>query len=1045
MASVNSRTLNIADSLAGKRTKLLSASPAAGGLIRKRRSVSLRPHRTPLLQEKSSWNITTSAAAVEVGNIDTAPKASTGAGKGSSPEGVKIWKCSIRSTTPLLGDTGARLSLVVIDAHSELRSAVIDVDSWRPPKEITKSDGTHGWEREGAVSLPAAMKEPGAVLVRKQVENNRGASQDYIETITLVSTVSVHTVNANSWVSSDHNWRVFFSGFAYLPKDTPPTLADERRDELRAMQGTPETRVEERKETDRIYWFQTYNDLSSGKVDNKLVRPVLGNSKKLPYPRRLASNRGNEPDGREKAPRRGQQYWLQQDDEFSFDKKEDFQGNNIQGVLAGALSLVGEAASTTPSPITVLPATIWGLIRQVLGSILPTEAPLDNFESFKDVLALYKKAAGPNFRGLLPTNLYPAGSTASMDSDESMTERPSRFKTADGAWDFELSPEKAAEVDNFIAEQRVGPVYDSATGTPAKGTRSIFGVDSKPGASKTQERLGSKLWGVVKGQTPSVNNYFSFKVPRVIDGRPDAWHMDEEFGRQMVGGYNPMVITALKQLPESFGSAIRGEHVNADLQGSTLEELVSEAAAGGKPRLYYVDYWALSTFWETAAANNEVQKGKVQHAGRVVMYLRKDKDGNDTGLIPVAIELAHPDTHKEHPNLPHTAGLVYSRSKLSGDQGTLAVWRLAKMIFKSLDFSVHQLGSHWNRTHCVLEPFYISLRRQVSVMHPVYKLMAPHFRYTLQINRNARQQLINAGGIIERIVPSGKYAMLLASVLYGATWNFATEALPEDLKARGMVDPATGKPWLDYPYATDGLDIWSALTSYFDTYLRLYYKSDADVLEDPELQAWWNEAKTEGHPDLLKFGLRKDEKQLWGFTGPIPSVDKLGHVLATIAWLASGHHAAVNFGQYDYTSFLLNACSLTRRPIPAPGDAGWKELTSARPRLQERIILTYLSDPFTAVTVSSTVTLLSQHSRDEQTLDEVNELLVDPKARAANLAFMEEMKQLESRIEMRNTDVTSWARFGLTGDKGGPMPYTLLVPGSRAGLTMRGVPYSVSI
>ncbi|GIL59444.1 hypothetical protein Vafri_14121 [Volvox africanus] len=1043
MASVNSRALNVSDCLGGKRAKLPPASPAA--TIRKRRSASSRPHRTQLLQDKSFWQIPTIATPVEASNIDTALKALAGAQasvRGSASEALTIWKCYIRSTTPLIGDTGARLSLVVIDTHSELRSAVVDVDSWRPPKEITKSDGTIGWEREGAVILPVTMTEPGAVLVRKQAESNRGSSQDYIETITLVSSKSVHTVNANSWVSSDHGWRVFFSGFAYLPKDTPATLVDERRDELRAMQGTPETRVEERKETDRIYWFQTYNDLSSGK-EGKLVRPVLGNSKKLPYPRRLASNRGDEPDGREKPPKRGQTYWLQQDDEFSFDKKEDFQGNGLQGALAGALSLIGEAASTTPSPITFIPVTVWGFIRQLLGSLLPTEAPLDNFENFRDVLALYKKAAGPNFKNLLPTNLYPDGATASMD--EPIPEKPSRFKTADGAWDFELSPEDAAEVDNVLAEQRVGPVYDSATGTPARGTRSIFGVDSKPGASKPQERLGSKLWNVVKGETPSVNNYLSFKVPRVLDGRPDAWHVDEEFGRQMVGGYNPMVITALKQLPESFGSAIRGEHINADLQGSTLEQLVSEAAAGGKPRLYYVDYWALSTFWETAVANNEIQKGKVQHAGRVVMYLRKDKDGNDTGLIPVAVELAHPNTHKEFPDLPRTAGIVYSRSKLSGDPGTLAVWRLAKMIFKSLDFSVHQLGSHWNRTHCVLEPFYISLRRQISVMHPVYKLMTPHFRYTLQINCNARQQLINAGGTIEKIVPSGKYAMLLASVLYGATWNFATEALPEDLKARGMVDPATGKPWLDYPYATDGLDIWSSLTSYFDTYLRLYYKSDAEVLEDPEVQAWWNEVKTEGHPDLLKFGLRKSEEQLWGFKGPIPSIPKLVHVLATIAWLASGHHAAVNFGQYDYTSFILNTCSLIRKPVPAPGDAAWKELTSARPRQQERIILTYLADPLTAVTVSSTVTLLSQHSRDEQTLDETNELLVDPKARAVNLAFMDEMKQLESRIEMRNVDGTSWARFGLTGDKAAPMPYTLLVPGSRAGLTMRGVPYSVSI
>ena len=37
---------------------------------------------------------------------------------------------------------------------------------------------------------------------------------------------------ANSWVSSEHGWRVFFTGKAYLPKDTPVSLTDERQREL---------------------------------------------------------------------------------------------------------------------------------------------------------------------------------------------------------------------------------------------------------------------------------------------------------------------------------------------------------------------------------------------------------------------------------------------------------------------------------------------------------------------------------------------------------------------------------------------------------------------------------------------------------------------------------------------------------------------------------------------------------------------------------------------------------------------------------------------
>ena len=58
----------------------------------------------------------------------------------------------------------------------------------------------------------------------------------------------------------------------------------------------------------------------------------------------------------------------------------------------------------------------------------------------------------------------------------------------------------------------------------------------------------------------------------------------------------------------------------------------------------------------------------------------------------------------------------------------------------------HQLISHWLRTHACMEPFLIGMRRQMSFMHPVFKLMLPHFRYTMHINANARATLVNAQG-----------------------------------------------------------------------------------------------------------------------------------------------------------------------------------------------------------------------------------------------------------------------------------------------------------
>lgn len=88
------------------------------------------------------------------------------------------------------------------------------------------------------------------------------------------------------------------------------------------------------------------------------------------------------------------------------------------------------------------------------------------------------------------------------------------------------------------------------------------------------------------------------------------------------------------------------------------------------------------------------------------------------------------------------------------------------------------------RTHCVTEPYVIATNRHLSVMHPIYALLHPHFRYTVEINALAREALINAGGIIESAFTPGKYSMEICSAAYALQWRFDQQSLPADLISR---------------------------------------------------------------------------------------------------------------------------------------------------------------------------------------------------------------------------------------------------------------------
>ncbi|RVW53172.1 putative linoleate 9S-lipoxygenase 5 [Vitis vinifera] len=273
------------------------------------------------------------------------------------------------------------------------------------------------------------------------------------------------------------------------------------------------------------------------------------------------------------------------------------------------------------------------------------------------------------------------------------------------------------------------------------------------------------------------------------------------------------------------------------------------------------------------------------------------------GLNPVVIRLLQefPPKSKLDPEVYGNQNSSITKEHIENHLDDLTINELAKAYAAVNDSGYHQLLSHWLNTHAAIEPFVIATNRQLSVLHPIHKLLHPHFHDTMNINALARQILINAGGVVESTVFPSKYAMEMSSVVY-KDWVLTEQALPADLIKRGMaVEDSEAPHGLrllidDYPYAVDGLEIWSAIETWVKEYCSFYYKTDEMVQKDSELQSWWKEVREEGHGD------KKDEP----WWPKMHTVKELIETCTIIIWVASALHAAVNFGQYPYAGYLPN-------------------------------------------------------------------------------------------------------------------------------------------
>ncbi|XP_029691623.1 arachidonate 5-lipoxygenase-like [Takifugu rubripes] len=351
------------------------------------------------------------------------------------------------------------------------------------------------------------------------------------------------------------------------------------------------------------------------------------------------------------------------------------------------------------------------------------------------------------------------------------------------------------------------------------------------------------------------------------------WKEDLMFGYQFLNGCNPVVIEKCTKLPDKL--PVTNEMVSVCLErGLTLEE---ELQAGN---IYIADYEFMD-----GIKPNDTDPLTQQYLAAPICLLYRDLQKE---IIPIAIQLNQ---------IPGEDNPIFLPTDAEYD------WLLAKMWVRSTDFQHHQTVTHLLKTHLISEMFAIALFRQLPAVHPMYKLLIPHIRFTIGINTKAREKLICKGGLFDKAnsTGGGGHVQLVQKAM--KTLTFGSLCFPDSIKARGM-DSKEELP--AYFYRDDGLKVWEAIKSYICEVVCIYYKDDEAVQHDKEIQAFVQ--------DVRDFGMQNFDQ--CEFPRCLKTREELTTYLTVVIFTASAQHAAVNFGQFDWYSWVPNTPSTMRRPPP---------------------------------------------------------------------------------------------------------------------------------
>ncbi|MGE3671810.1 MAG: lipoxygenase family protein [Polyangiaceae bacterium] len=390
----------------------------------------------------------------------------------------------------------------------------------------------------------------------------------------------------------------------------------------------------------------------------------------------------------------------------------------------------------------------------------------------------------------------------------------------------------------------------------AERFKKLFDGSEPDNFGKLRSQLEREVVGDIDGGRPEdPQDYEKMFVKLRTPPIAHNWRSDEMFAWQAIAGYNPTMLTRVNERPAQLG-------VTDELYSRATNGADSYEKAIAEGRCFTTDYRLF------AGVPGGVVDGLQKYlVAPIALYAWQRAAGSGRGkLMPIAIQCG------QTPDSP----IFTPRDGIS--------WQMARTALMGAESNQGGLIVHFGLCHLALESVVLSARRQLAEQHPVRVLLEPHFQYTLISNEITKTTLVNPGGIIDRLQSPPLDDSLEVCLKGLSEFRLSESAPPKDFARRG-VDDLQGLP--EYPFRDDSLQVWPVMRDWVDSYLRLYYKQDTDVLGDAEMAGFVREMGAQ------------DGGRLQGLKA-LTGVDDLVDLVAQIIFRASSYHASINYPLYDF-------------------------------------------------------------------------------------------------------------------------------------------------